>query len=114
MLILVNPTANAGKAAGRWRRVESELRRRDLPFEFMLGALRLKEGFALDQYVQRTGLPLSTVMPTLRDAQQRGLLLWDTARDHVMPSPRGLDFLSDLQALFLPDEGRAASEAPAV
>lgn len=36
MLILVNPTANAGKAAGRWRSVESELRRRDVPFEARL------------------------------------------------------------------------------
>ncbi len=81
---------------------QHEVTRQDLPFEFMLGALRLKDGFELTQYTQRTGLPLSTVLPRLHEARQRGLLAWDEARDHVMPTPRGLDFLSDLQSLFLP------------
>jgi oxygen-independent coproporphyrinogen-3 oxidase len=76
--------------------------RRDLPFEFMLGALRLKDGFELARFAQLTGLPLSAVRSTLEQALQRGLLDWDEARGHVHPSARGFDFLSDLQALFLP------------
>jgi putative oxygen-independent coproporphyrinogen III oxidase len=80
----------------------NEVPRRELPFEFMLGALRLKDGFALAQFAQRTGLPLSAVQATLQQAQARGLLSWDEASDHVQPTARGFDFLSDLQSMFLP------------
>ena len=77
-----------------------EVARRDLPFEFMLGALRLREGFELTAFTERTGLPLSTVLPALQRASQQGLVQVDG--DHVMPSARGFDFLSNLQSLFLP------------
>ncbi len=79
---------------------ENEVARRDLPFEFMLGALRLREGFELARFAERTGLPLSAVLPTLDQAAQRGLVQIDG--DRVVPSARGFDFLSDLQAMFLP------------
>ena len=79
-----------------------EVARRDLPFEFMLGALRLKDGFELARFTQTTGLPLSAVQPTLAQARDRGLLQWDEANGHVQASVLGFDFLSDLQALFLP------------
>ena len=79
-----------------------EVSRRDLPFEFMINALRLREGFALADFTQRTGLPLSAVQATLRQAVERGLLQWDDAADRASPTARGFDFLSDLQAMFLP------------
>jgi len=79
-----------------------EVQRRELPFEYMLGALRLKDGFALPQFAQRTGLPLSAVQATLQQARAQGLLDWDEAADHVQPTARGFDFLSNLQSLFLP------------
>jgi putative oxygen-independent coproporphyrinogen III oxidase len=78
-----------------------EVARSDLPFEFMLNALRLKHGFALADFQHYTGLPLSTIEAGLTQAEQRGLLTRDFAR--VVPTPRGFDFLSDLQALFLPE-----------
>ena len=78
-----------------------EVARRDLPFEFMLNALRLREGFALSAFTERTGLPLSAIRPALDEAQSRGWLTLDGAL--VRPTERGFDFLSDLQALFLPD-----------
>ena len=81
-----------------------EVARRDLPFEFMLNALRLKDGFTLQQYRERTGLPLSTIEPALADALRLGLIERDARA--VRPSERGLDFLSDLQALFLPASAR--------
>jgi oxygen-independent coproporphyrinogen-3 oxidase len=84
-----------------------EVGRRDLPFEFMINALRLREGFDLADFLQRTGLPLSAVSATLRQAALKGLLLWDEATDRVSPTPRGFDFLSDLQALFLPPAATA-------
>lgn len=78
-----------------------EVARRDLPFEYMLNALRLREGFLLTDFAARTGLPLSSLAARLREAEQRGLL---TVRgDEVMPTALGFDFLSDVQALFLPD-----------
>jgi putative oxygen-independent coproporphyrinogen III oxidase len=81
---------------------QHEVARRDLPFEFMMNALRLREGFALARFGERTGLPLSAVLPALTQARERGLIEWDDSSDHVRPSARGFDFLSDLQALFLP------------
>ena len=79
-----------------------EVARRDLPFEYMLGALRLKDGFEVSRFVQFTGLPLSALRSTLLRAQARGLLDWDEAAGRVKASERGFDFLSDLQQMFLP------------
>jgi putative oxygen-independent coproporphyrinogen III oxidase len=81
---------------------QHEVARRDLPFEYMLGALRLREGFALSRFTERTGLPLSSVRATLAKAQAQGLLMLDEAAGTVQPTERGFDFLSDVQALFLP------------
>jgi oxygen-independent coproporphyrinogen-3 oxidase len=78
---------------------EEEVARADLPFEFMLNALRLREGFALQDFRERTGLPLSAIEPALREAEAKGLIERDFAR--VKPTERGFDFLSDLQGLFL-------------
>jgi oxygen-independent coproporphyrinogen-3 oxidase len=76
-----------------------EVSRVDLPFEFMLNALRLKEGFALSWFADRTGLPLSAIEASLVEAERKGWLQRDLAK--ARPSERGFDFLSDLQALFL-------------
>lgn len=73
----------------------------DLPFEFMLNALRLREGFALRVFTERTGLPLSTIEPALQMAEKRGWLVRQAGQ--VVPTERGFDFLSDLQTLFLPE-----------
>jgi len=78
-----------------------EVARKELPFEFMLNALRLRHGFELQQFMDRTGLPLSSIQSALESAVQRGLL--ESAGGVVKPSERGFDFLSDLQALFLAD-----------
>ena len=78
---------------------EHEVTRAELPFEFMLNALRLKEGFALQDFTERTGLPLSAIEQALRQAQAKGLIERDLVR--VKPTERGFDFLTDLQSLFL-------------
>jgi oxygen-independent coproporphyrinogen-3 oxidase len=62
--------------------------------------LRLKDGFDLARFGERTGLPLSAIEPGLAEAGRRGLVERDLQR--VRPSVRGFDLLSDLQALFLP------------
>jgi putative oxygen-independent coproporphyrinogen III oxidase len=77
-----------------------EVSRADLPFEFMLNALRLRHGFSLTDFAQRTGLPLNAIEKALSIAQEKGLVTRDFSR--VIPTERGFDFLSDLQELFLP------------
>ncbi len=77
-----------------------ESAREDLPFEFMLNALRLKSGFALSDFMERTGLALTSLQKGLQQAEAQGLIARDWT--HVWPTERGFDFLSDLQALFLP------------
>jgi coproporphyrinogen III oxidase-like Fe-S oxidoreductase len=78
-----------------------EVPRADLPFEFMLNTLRLLDGFHLSDFTARTGLPLSALEPGLSQALAKGLLAREGER--VWPTEHGLDFLSDLQSLFLPD-----------
>ena len=78
-----------------------EVARADLPFEFMLNALRLPGGFLLTDFTERTGLPVTVLQSALARAEDKGLISRDLQR--VVPTTRGFDFLSDLQALFLPE-----------
>lgn len=71
----------------------------DLPFEFMLNALRLNEGFGNQEFRQRTGLELDAVEPQLAKAERQGLLARRT--DGWYPTDLGRRFLNDLQAGFL-------------
>ncbi len=77
-----------------------EVPARDLPFEFMMNALRLTDGFRLPLYEERTGLPLTSVLKALDAAERDGLI----ERDHreVRPSALGRRFLNDLLQRFLP------------
>ena len=82
---------------------DNEVSRADLPFEFMLNALRLREGFKLQDFLEKTGLPLSAIQTRLDEAERQGLIERDFAR--IKPTVRGFDFLNDLQMLFLePDQ----------
>ena len=89
--------------AGRALSNEEEVKRKALPFEFMLNALRLREGFEEALFGERTGLPPSAIAAGVAQAIERGLLeRVDTPQGRwLRPSTRGFDFLSDLQALFL-------------
>ena len=78
---------------------ENEVSRADLPFEFMLNALRLREGFKLQDFVEKTGLPFTAIQQGLDEAERKGLIERDFVR--VKPTERGFDFLNDLQSLFL-------------
>jgi putative oxygen-independent coproporphyrinogen III oxidase len=87
--------ALAGNAVAQ----SDEVAREQLPFEFMLNALRLRDGFPLALFTERTGLPITAIAKPLQEAESRGLIERDFA--HVKPTVRGFDFLSDLQQLFL-------------
>ena len=86
--------------AGNALAQNTEVSRAELAFEYMLNALRLKDGFALPQFTERTGLPVTAIAQALEQAERRGLIERDLGR--VRPSVRGFDFLNDLQAMFLP------------
>ena len=80
---------------------EFEIERGEMGFEFMLNALRLCDGFQVNRFAERTGLPLSTIEHTLNAAEAKGLLY----RDHkiIKPTEFGQRFLNDLQQMFLTD-----------
>jgi putative oxygen-independent coproporphyrinogen III oxidase len=71
----------------------------DMPFEFMLNVLRLKEGVAASLYEERTGRPLRSILPTLAQAREKGLL--EMQADRLAATPLGWRFLNSLQSLFL-------------
>ena len=75
----------------------------ELPFEFMLNALRLVEGFPTALFTERTGLPIAVAEPALATAEGAGLIERDHAR--IAPSERGRRFLNDLLELFLDAPG---------
>lgn len=78
---------------------DEEVERAALPFEFMLNALRLKDGFELALFAERAGLSLSAIQKALLDAEQKGWITRDF--QWLQPTARGFDFLNDLQSLFL-------------
>lgn len=80
-------------AAERW------LEPRDLPFEFMLNALRLKDGVASHWWQERCGLPAQVLVKQARRAIDKGLL--DADPNLWRASDLGWRFLNDLQASFL-------------
>ncbi|HUP30037.1 MAG TPA: radical SAM family heme chaperone HemW [Usitatibacter sp.] len=96
-------TALAGDALQETREVSEA----ELPFEFMLNALRLTGGFPLTLFAQRTGLDIAVIEPQLGAAESAGLI----ERDHaaIRPTPRGQRFLNALLEEFL---APAAPRAP--
>lgn len=79
---------------------EHEVSIADLPFEFMMNALRLAEGFAVADFSARTGLPIHVIQKELAEAERRGLIVRDHLR--IAPTALGRRFLNDLLQLFLP------------
>ena len=77
-----------------------ELDAGELPFEFLMNALRLTDGVPAGLYPQRTGLPLADLAASRREAEAQGLLQADPAR--LAATPKGQLFLNDLLQRFLP------------
>ena len=73
---------------------------RDLPFEFMLNALRLNEGFSTACFEARTGLPAEAYEAAMRDSEAKGLV--HSTDEGWRPTELGGRFLNDLQGAFLP------------
>ncbi len=71
----------------------------DIPFEFMMNALRLKQGVESDLFTQRTPLELSIIRPQLEEAIQKGLIIKDKQR--LATTAKGWNFLNDSIELFI-------------
>ena len=80
---------------------ERQIDGHELPFEFMLNALRLIEGVPSADFLDRTGIDLSAIQKDLQVAVQKGLLT--DSLTQIQATPLGLQFLNDLQEIFLPD-----------
>ncbi|HRP75317.1 MAG TPA: radical SAM family heme chaperone HemW [Rhodocyclaceae bacterium] len=74
----------------------------DLPFEFMMNALRLTAGVPYRMFEARTGIPTGAIESQLSEARRRGLL--DTDPQYVRPTSLGRRFLNDLLGIFLPGD----------
>lgn len=70
----------------------------DLILEFMMNALRLKQGFLKQDFEVTTGMSFAVLEPMLAEAQGKGLL--DIEENEIAPSEKGLMFLNDLLAIF--------------
>jgi putative oxygen-independent coproporphyrinogen III oxidase len=71
----------------------------ELPFEYMLNALRLIDGVSATDFPARTGLPLEHIAARLTQGRQRGWLEADPQR--LGTTPLGQRFLNDVIASFL-------------
>ena len=80
----------------------------DLPFEFMMNALRLTEGFDPSVFTERTGLEWAAVRPKLAGLEGRGLLVIDDSM--CLPTALGLRFLNDVLLELLPESADLAGK----
>ena len=81
---------------GAWRR---KVLPQDLPFEFMLNALRLLDGVPAGRFEETTGLSLAELEPALSSLRDEGLMVRD--RGILAVTDLGRRFLSDVQERFL-------------
>lgn len=80
---------------------DATIERQDMPFEFMLNALRLKEGVPSDLFESYTGMPLREISAPLNRAMDEGLLSEDPTR--IVATELGWRHLTTLQSIFLPE-----------
>ena len=88
-------------AQGNAVETEQMLTRAELPFEYMLNALRLRDGTTLAQMQMASGLSVVDLEPALSQAQVKGLMVKEAER--LCVTDLGWRFLSDVQTLFLND-----------
>jgi putative oxygen-independent coproporphyrinogen III oxidase len=97
-----NPVAYMEEMEGAAQPLEVRtLAIKDLPFEFMLNALRLIDGAPEGWFVERCGRPVSDLQKPLKQALAKGLI--ENQPSVFKPSRLGFRFLNDLQGLFLPE-----------
>ncbi len=79
----------------QFKRIEAD----ELPFEFMMNALRLNDGVAAEYYAQRTGLNLDSLAETLDSLRSRKLMVDDATR--LACTEQGHVFLNSVLEEFI-------------
>ncbi|MGH7996357.1 MAG: radical SAM family heme chaperone HemW [Opitutaceae bacterium] len=81
----------------------------ELPFEFMLNALRLVDGFEVMTFTGRTGLTWERVAGTMADLAGKGLIV--ASGTCYRASPLGLRFLNDVLLHFVTEIPKTAGQS---
>jgi putative oxygen-independent coproporphyrinogen III oxidase len=89
----------AARETGGWRAESRVLSEGDRIFEFFLNQLRLRDGVSMDDFSERTGLPMVAVEGRVREAVDRGLL--DRVGERLLPTELGWRFVNETQQIFL-------------
>ncbi|STY94994.1 radical SAM family heme chaperone HemW [Moraxella atlantae] len=100
----LTPHGTQGKVG--WQRIDENA----LAFEFMLNALRLKNGVPRDLWQARTGLAFDTIAPTLARLIAQGLMADDRAR--IRCTDTGFLFLNRVLGEFLPETANLQTANP--
>ena len=81
----------------------SEVSDADRPFEFMMNQLRLHSAFNVNRFQESTGLSIDSVLPKLKEAQQKNLMAYETTdnEEYWRVTITGQRYLNDLLELFL-------------
>ncbi|MDH5327440.1 MAG: radical SAM family heme chaperone HemW [Gammaproteobacteria bacterium] len=79
---------------------QRQLASEDVVLEFMMNALRLRQGFSIETFTAHTGLDFSLCEAVLSQAQSRGLI--ETKEQHIRTTETGQRFLNDLLQMFMP------------
>lgn len=79
----------------QFKAIEAE----EMPFEFMMNALRLNQGVATQSYTARTGLSIQGLQPALNDLRSKGLLVEE--REQLACTEHGHLFLNSVLEAFL-------------
>jgi oxygen-independent coproporphyrinogen-3 oxidase len=79
---------------------ESEILKEDLPFEFLMNVLRLKEGVSTQRLTERTGLSVSQLEPMLSEMRAKGLM----KKEGLCTTDKGLLFLNTILERFAESE----------
>jgi len=72
----------------------------ELPLEFIMNQLRLKQGFTAENYFANTGLSIATLEPALSESLQQGLLSYEQGR--YFCSAQGWNFMDNILEKFMP------------
>lgn len=89
----------AAHSSGQFIQEQHSVGADDLPFEFMMNAMRLIDGVPADLFEARTGLPMSAIEPALIRARDKGLM--SAGFERWRPTLQGQRFLNELLQLFL-------------
>lgn len=77
--------------------IDQKVEPQELPVEFMLNVLRLREGVATERFTQTTGLGLETIEPKLQQLREDGLL----NPNRIALTQRGYELLDSVVAQFM-------------